>query len=500
MSRLRQPTLSDFVLLIALMFVAFALAQALVEHLTLAGEVIRYPYPLEYGEGPILDQAVRLARGESIYPANLSSAPYRVTNDPPLFHLLQAPFIASSGPAYWYGRAISLAAALAAAACLVVIAQSLTGDWMASLVGGFLLLAFPHVAFWSLFNRADTLALALSLAALSVIVRWSGRRFGVALAAVLFILAIYTRLDFALAGPATAVAWLMFQKRRTQALALLAGVGGGALAIFLALNLVTSGGFFMHTVVAGSSGFSLFPVVGQFVNLFVHAAFVIIGGILFLVLERTTEPTRSWHFALIYVVCSALAGLKAGLPGADVNGVYELVAAVCLLTASAMAWMGGNPWFRIGALAVVALQLTDLRDWTRDNYTPIVATKMQLQREVTQLAGMMQQAGGDVLADEFNGLLPLNGRRIYIQPAEFAQLQQAGLWNDAQLVESISRRAFPIIALYEPIGQPAQIVRRWTPRVRQAIYANYEQTDRLAETLIYTPKRGADGSRSSATK
>jgi hypothetical protein len=38
------------------------------------------------------------------------------------------------------------------------------------------------------------------------------------------------------------------------------------------------------------------------------------------------------------------------------------------------------------------------------------------------------------------------------------------------------------------LGQPATIVTRWPKPVREAIYANYEMTDRLAEALIYTPK------------
>ncbi len=489
MPRVRQPMLSDFILLVALMFVVFTLGQALVEYLALAGEAIRYPYPLEYGEGPMLDQVMRLVHGEAIYPAALMLPPYRVTYDPPLFHLVQTPFISAGSPAFTFGRAASLISALASVVFLTLIAHRLTDDWMASLVGGFLLLAFPHVAFWSLFSRADTLALALSLAGLYVVLRWSQHWLGLAIATALFVLAIYTRLNFVLAGPATATLWLASQRRRREALGLLAGVAGVSLAIFLALNLVTAGGFSQHVITARLIGFSLFPVIGQFINLFVHAAFVIIGGILFLVLERTTEPTRSWHFALIYPTGAALAGLTAGLPDGDVNSVYELVAAVCLLTAATIAWIGRNPWLRVVALAVVALQLTDLRDWTREDYWPVVVGKMQMQREVAQLAEMVQRAEGDVLADEFNGLLPLNGRRIYIQPAEFMQLHQAGLWSDALLVEAIRRRAFPVIALYEPMGGTAQIVRRWTPRVRQAIYANYEQTGRLAETLIYTPRQ-----------
>ena len=43
-------------------------------------EALRFPYPLNYGEGPLLDQSVRLAEFENIYRINLSAPPYVVAN------------------------------------------------------------------------------------------------------------------------------------------------------------------------------------------------------------------------------------------------------------------------------------------------------------------------------------------------------------------------------------------------------------------------------------
>ena len=102
----------------------------------------------------------------------------------------------------------------------------------------------------------------------------------------------------------------------------------------------------------------------------------------------------------------------------------------------------------------------------------------------------MQQAQGDILADEFMGLLPLHGRRIYLQPSEFTQLQEQGRWSDAQLIAQINQRDFPIIALYEPTFSDTEplIVQRWPKAVRDAIYANYEMRERLADVLVYRPK------------
>ena len=39
--------------------------------------VIRFRYPMDYGEGPLLDQTMRLGRLESIYRVNPTSPPYR---------------------------------------------------------------------------------------------------------------------------------------------------------------------------------------------------------------------------------------------------------------------------------------------------------------------------------------------------------------------------------------------------------------------------------------
>jgi hypothetical protein len=54
---------------------------------------ITFPYPLDHGEGPLLDQAMRLARFENIYRRDLTLPPYTLANYPPLFPLAQAPFV-----------------------------------------------------------------------------------------------------------------------------------------------------------------------------------------------------------------------------------------------------------------------------------------------------------------------------------------------------------------------------------------------------------------------
>jgi hypothetical protein len=97
----------------AIFLLAGAWAASLVARHGIAA--LAFPYPLNYGEGPLLDQAVRLQELQNIYPSDLSKPPYVISNYPPLFVLLQAPLVWAFGPAYLYGRAISLLSTFAVA-------------------------------------------------------------------------------------------------------------------------------------------------------------------------------------------------------------------------------------------------------------------------------------------------------------------------------------------------------------------------------------------------
>jgi hypothetical protein len=113
--------------------------------------------------------------------------------------------------------------------------------------------------------------------------------------------------------------------------------------------------------------------------------------------------------------------------------------------------------------------------------------KLSDTREVEGLAKYIQEAEGPILADEYMGLIPLHGGRLYFQPFEYKQLQAANLWSEAPLIDSIQREEFSIILLYEPLEWNAISV-RWTPEVRNNIYAHYSLADTLARTFVYRPK------------
>jgi hypothetical protein len=112
-------------------------------------DALTFPFPLNYGEGPLLDQAVRLANFEGIYSSDLTRAPYTISNYPPFYLLVQAPFVWLFGPELWYGRLISLASVGATGPLRALTLFTLTRDRIAAMAAGLTFPAIPYVLRWS---------------------------------------------------------------------------------------------------------------------------------------------------------------------------------------------------------------------------------------------------------------------------------------------------------------------------------------------------------------
>lgn len=481
-------TLPWIIFILALLLLLARLGIAVFEYSRLAGAALAFPFPLDYGEGPVLDQTLRLVHFENIYRNSFASPPYTVSNYPPLFQLIQVPLAWIVGPAFWYGRLISILSAVSAAGLIGLILNTLTGDRLAAAIGGLTLLAFPYLLQGSVLNRVDALALALSLGGLYVTVRWPSHRQGLWVAGLLFTATAFTNPRYALAAPLTAFVWLWHQEHRRQAFRLVAIGTGSCLGLFLSLNLITQGGFYLNTVLANLTTFSWYTVIGSLLNLYLNAGYLVIGCLIFIIIERLGETTRSWPLVMPYCVGAAFMTLTVGMANSSVNDLFEAVAALCLATGAFIAWAGESYWLKALLVFVLAVQINVLIDWSRQDHIPALMNKIADYRDVEQLAEYVHEAGGPILADEYMGLIPLAGRRLYFQPFEYRQLQAAGLWSEAALVASIQREEFSVILLYEPRDWSA-ISTRWTEGVRKAIYAHYRLEDALAQTFVYRPKK-----------
>lgn len=459
----------------------FLLGLGLLSFLWYSGSVIRFPYPVDYGEGPLLDQARRLADFQNIYQTDLSRPPYTITNYPPLYVLLQVPFVWLFGPAYWYGRLISWGSMLLASAALTLLLYRFSRDRLAALSGGLLLLTIPYASVWAPLARIDALALGLSLTGLAVLVGWPERRWSLPVGALLLTAAVYSRQSYGLAAPLAAFVWLLSRPPRYRAFILAGLMATVGLGLFAWLNYTTAGGFFFNIITANINEFQ-----PDLLNDYLEDVSLRLPGLLllgaFFGLAGGWFRRPGWWLVTPYLIGAALSALTIGKIGSNVNYLIELSAALSLVAGLMIAWLHQRSLLYTGLILLLSLQIFLLLPGSINHL--FIESKISQTAEQMRLETIVAQANGPVLADEDMGLLPLLGRPIYLQPFEVTQLASAGVWEQQPLLEAIARREFPVILILR-IGGQDLAEERWTPQMLAAIEQNYHPAERVGDEFSY---------------
>jgi hypothetical protein len=451
---------------------------------------IRFPFPLNYGEGTLLNQARLLALGRNIYPPDLTDYPYTITEYPPIYMALLALSIKLFGLSYAIGRTLSVVAALLSAACIVLMLYTLTDDKAASAIGGMLFLAFPYVICWSSLVRIDLLALVFSLGGILVVIRWPLERWSPFLSAALMIGAAFTRQSYLLAGPLTVAGWLFLQDRKKAWMFVLSLVAG-TLVVFGGLNALTRGGFFFHIVTANVQEFSLTELIRFFTHLVGTSAPLLVIAVVELI-AAARQPRSASLIPSLFFVGGFLSALTIGKVGADINYFLELLAALSLVAGTAVARWRRWPetsWVGPILLALLALQVLWLLPMARF-YTHGLELRTQMQPELEKLESLVEEEAGPILADEYMGLLVMNEREVFLRPFHFTQLAHQGRWDQSKLVADLRAGCFSLILVSDqrPVFSEALVSSRWTEEMRAAIQETYEPTQVLAGTTVYRPR------------
>jgi hypothetical protein len=453
-------------------------------------QAVRFPYPLDYGEGPLLNQARWLATGRNIYPSDLTDYPYTIANYLPGYVTVLALAGRLFGLSYATGRGITLIAALLSAGFIASILYTLTRDKLASVIGGLLFFAFPSVIYWSTLVRVDFLALAFSLAGIFVIVRWFRERWSPFVSALLMLGAVFTRQTYLLAGPLAVAGVLCFHNPRRAAGFVVTLLTGGIL-LFASLYTLTDGGIFFHTVIANMNRLSL----PQFAHFFLHLLLSVPLLLSIGIVEGTSTIRRVRGAALLpplYLIGGFLSALTVGKVGSSANYLLELLAALALITGIAAArWRRSSrpSWARVILFGLLTLQVAWLLRFAHVQATR-TALRIQMQPELRLLERLVEEAPGPMLADEYTGLLVMSGHPLLLQPFEFAQLARGGKWDQTRVVADIQAGRFThlLISDQPPVFNSALARSRWTPEMWAAIQEAYEPVRVLAGTTVYRPR------------
>lgn len=459
-------------------------------------DAINFRYPLDYGEAPLVNQAMQINAGETIYRADLDQAPFTIANYPPVYVLLISVFEKVIGPAFWYGRLISVISAWGSATLITLMVFSYSKNIRIALIPGLLFNNFPYVVGWSTLARIDHLALFFALLGLFFLCKSSQSKkivdrfmiFG----AFFLILAIYTRQSYALAAPLAGFMYLVFKDWK-RAIVLTGLVGGGVLCIFIIINLITAGGFFFNIVTANVNPFDIERVIYNFRNFFSSAPILLLlaaAGLL-LIYNRI----NLWPMLTGFALGGFLSAITIGKIGSNVNYFLEFSASLCLLIGFGLIVLKKNEQ-KIIPLIMFCLSLF-LLSWQAVEFI------RQIQLDTKNALGDRQNAyesletmenmvrnnlGEAILADEYMGMLTLNNKSLYLQPFEITQLVHAGLFTQDILIEQIEHEAFALILLQEGSWWENVARERWTKNMLEAIHDKYFLAAQLDYTNVYRPK------------
>lgn len=228
-----------------------------------AWHVLTFPYPLDYGEGPLLAQVNALRSGTSLPQlySDPGAPPYLVVNYPPVFLVvawLIAPLIDVAVPGsdatLLAGRLVTLMATLGSVFLIWRLAlppddpRRTPMQRIAALIVALAFLALPIVREWGALMRVDLLGVCLGLWGLLLtrrLSRWAA-----------FPLALSLLVKPSLiAAPAAALIWLWFRHRRRalEVALIMVAIGGAAAG---ALQLASGGWFWLHVIVANANPWS----------------------------------------------------------------------------------------------------------------------------------------------------------------------------------------------------------------------------------------------------
>ena len=451
---------------------------------------LRFPYPLDYGEGPLLSHALQLAGGHPSYVIPGAEPPWTIVNYPPIYPLLNAAASTLAGPAYWYGRLISMVGAVLAATCAGLIVGRITRDRNTALVAALLMPAVPYLGGWAALARVDALALGLSLAGLWCVVRQPTSTRWLIGAVVLLTAAAYTRQTYLLVAPLTAFCWLWPYGRR-RAFSFAGALAGCVLALGLTLSLTTDGGFWFNVVTANVNAYDWELLAAYLKDLARTVPILAVLSIacVVVIVRRREESAR---LLISYTLGALVVMLTAGKEGSNVNYLLEIGTAMCLASGFLLAAVRHSLRHRIAVLIALLAQMLAilvLPHWMAG----YLGNAMDNRAVSARISAVVANSSDPILADEDAGFLPLNGHPIVFQPFEFTQLQIAGVWDQTPLLTAIGQQQFSRILIYTNRETPPIQEARWTPEMLAAIAASYRVTERIdrqhGKTLIYEPRR-----------
>ncbi|MDK2973128.1 MAG: hypothetical protein PWP23_2883 [Candidatus Sumerlaeota bacterium] len=480
---------------------------------------IGFPYQLDREEGFLLEQGLRLADGETIYPS-LKDYPYTVGNYPPVYPVLLAVGTLVAGDSLAPGRILAgLAAFLIAGLILYAVLREPAGGLVGGLIAVGLFLGTWALSEWIAFVRVDLPALALGMAGF---VLGTGRQSRLRLAAVvaLFSLAFFTKQTQIIAP--LALFGAMLWRRQWRGAGVFAAAMAGTCAVFLGLLvLATAGEFWRHTVAYNANAMYWNQVPVWLAHLRDFSGFALVALIPaagFLVWsechrpgpvpeepEGPHQPSRSLvaPASLLYLGLAGLSLLTTAKAGSASNYLLEFLAVAALVTGLGISRAAellqnsalGPRRRRTAVAAAVVLALLLLCHGASGSLNiggTIARHRLfrqppppELREQLALVELHLSEFGSPVLAEE-----PIfairTGSPVLYQPFIMTQLAREGKWDPAPFVADLEEGRFGAILTNQDLARDGHFP-GFTEEMRRAILRAYRLREQIGGHFIYVP-------------
>lgn len=298
-----------------------------------ATNLIAFPFDYDQGEGFELVDTVMFSRGEWPY-QDTEAFPFYSSNYPPLYHVIAAPFVWLFGPAYWYGRLLSLLSTfITAGAIAYAVHRETRHRWVAVLAGLAYLGSNTIYHIGPLFRQHismvmfETLAVVL-LAGVNEVRDPRRRRWILILGAGLIIGAGYTKQLAVVTALAAGLFMFIRQPRRAILWGLASAVVG--VAIFGWMTWATGGEWWRQAILANVNEIKILQSLALFQQWFGLHVFLIIPAALVVLYE--IYFARISIYAIWFVLAVGINGAASGTWGGGDSYFATAIAATCILS------------------------------------------------------------------------------------------------------------------------------------------------------------------------
>lgn len=409
---------------------------------------LMHPYPIEYGEGVVLNWVLQAQAGRPLYPELTDRFPFTHNPYMPLFYLLAAPLQSLVGGLNLFlaGRALSVAALLVCGLAMFGLVRGRGGVAAAWGATGLLVLS-PVLLRFGAMERVDLLGVAFAAVSLLLLER-DTRRCTVA-AGVLAGCALLVKPTLV----AAAVAGLCVSLGRGRSrLAVFVPALAGSLAAGLLVSMVRAG----SDPVAHLIRMNLLPADALHAADLLGTVFgrhpVLVAAMVLYLGLRCRDRDSLWWFGLASL---AGCGLAAKI-GSQENYFLELLfagaAAAGRVAGSARPPLRGLAVWLLIAQYLLYVPVRPATVYSRTYGQELAGTSTSVaptaeERSMGELITAEIAAAQGMVLSEDVGYTLCGGKPELLEPYQFQQLARQGRWSDAPVVRAIQDGGFALIVL-----------------------------------------------------